>query len=351
MIAQVAMILTQLPDLPPRPLTAGNAEFRRRFYARWGRENAVVCGRARHAEYAEHPQTLSLKMAGGGRERYLLGPRDVVVDDDSYLVLDEGARYGSVLSVDGTPRGGPAWTFAIFFRPGLAADVAAARTQRTDAALELAGVEARAPAFAPHLRPHGDAVSAGLRAIARAIAAGERDELWLEEQCVALLATLLGAEARAGAGRGEGAPAHGTAGRAAPRAAQRAELRRRLHLAADFMHAHHAEPLTLDQLAAEACLSRYHFVREFARAFGLSPHAWLTRKRARVAWRLLARGETDREAVALRCGFGSRWSLARALARHDAPADVSPTPAAWAASAAAFTSFAQDPHAPPAPGG
>ena len=57
------MILTTLPDLAPRPETAGNAEFRRRFYARWGRENAIVCGHARHAEYAVHPQTLSVKMA------------------------------------------------------------------------------------------------------------------------------------------------------------------------------------------------------------------------------------------------------------------------------------------------
>ena len=32
------MILTDLPDLPPRPLTARVAAFRRDFYRRWGRE-------------------------------------------------------------------------------------------------------------------------------------------------------------------------------------------------------------------------------------------------------------------------------------------------------------------------
>jgi hypothetical protein len=41
------MILTTLPDLPPRPETAANAAFRRRFYVRWGHENAIVCGYGR----------------------------------------------------------------------------------------------------------------------------------------------------------------------------------------------------------------------------------------------------------------------------------------------------------------
>ena len=102
------MILTSLPDLPPRRETAASAEARRLFYARWGRENAIVCGHALRAEYAVHPQTLSVKLAEGGRERYLLARREVVVDADNYLVLNEGARNGSVLEADASPRPGGA---------------------------------------------------------------------------------------------------------------------------------------------------------------------------------------------------------------------------------------------------
>lgn len=317
------MILTTLPDLAPRPETAGNAEFRRRFYARWGRENAIVCGHARHAEYAVHPQTLSVKMAAGGRERYFLERREVVVDADNYLVLNEGSRYGSVLRTE-WPGGAPAWTFALFFRPGLLDEVASARGQSLAAALDAPDTPnppgapstretperartssaSTAPGFAEHLRRHGDAVSARLRHIAQAVHGGERDETWLEEQCTALLSAMLDAEG----------PRLREAG---PRAAQRAELRRRLHRAADFIESRYTEPLTLDDMAAAACLSRYHLVREFARAFGLSPHAYLTRKRAQAARHLLGvEPGADREALALHCGFGSRWSLARALARH-----------------------------------
>jgi len=42
-------ILNKLPDLLPMPLTPENLFFRRTFYARWGKENAVVLGAASRA--------------------------------------------------------------------------------------------------------------------------------------------------------------------------------------------------------------------------------------------------------------------------------------------------------------
>lgn len=300
------MILTALPDLPPRPATAANAAFRRRFYERWGRENAIVCGRALQAEYAEHPQTLSIKTVSGGRERYLLARRDLVVDDDNWLLLNEGARYGSVLR---GPR--PAFSFCLFFRPGMAGEVAAERRRGLAAALD-APRAALAPStgFAEHLRPHGGPVSRRLRVLAQAVTAdpaGLRcDEPWLESQCLALLDDLL-------------PPLQAElAAPASARAAQRAELRRRLQRAADFIESHHEQPLTLAAMAAAACLSPYHFVREFKRQFGLPPHAWLMRKRAQAARRWLAQGVRDREWIAAQCGFGNRFALRRALARFGA---------------------------------
>jgi AraC family transcriptional regulator len=295
------MILTTLPDLPPRPQTAANAAFRRQFYARWGRENAIVSGRSTHAEYAAIPQTLSIKMAVGGRERYFLPRREVVVDDDNLLVLNEGSCYGSLLQA---PQA--AWTFAIFFRPGMQEEVAAQQPRSLQAALDCPAPRVRPAGFAEHLRPRDGPVSARLKRIAHDVGAGERDELWLEEQLTVLLAQMLMLE-------------HRQAEVPAARPTLRAELHRRLWLAADHIESHYAQALTLDHLAAVARLSRFHFVREFARLFGVSPHAYLTRKRARAAMRLLGAGCTDREGVALQCGFGSRWSLQRALQRHRGP--------------------------------
>lgn len=289
------MILAEMPDLSPRPLTAANAAFRAWFYGRWGRENAIVCGSTRQAEYESHPQTLSVKAAWGGAERYVLREREVRVDDDHWLILNAGLSYGSVLRASR-----PVQSFALFFHPELPGEVAGQRGRRLRSALdscEQAG--AAAPEFAEHLRAHGGAVSARLRAMQLAVRAGERDQAWLDTQALLLMDDLLGEAVAPAASR-----------------SARAELERRLRLAADYIDSCHARPLTLDDMARVACLSRYHFVRLFRDLVGITPYAYLLRKRARVARRLLADGERDREAVALACGFGSRFALARALARH-----------------------------------
>src|SRR6266496_3431449 len=67
---------------------------------------------------------------------------------------------------------------------------------------------------------------------------------------------------------------------------------RHLLRAKDLADARYAEPLDVDDLAGAASLSLAHFSREFRRAFGESPHAYLLTRRLERAAALL-RG-TDR---------------------------------------------------------
>ena len=67
---------------------------------------------------------------------------------------------------------------------------------------------------------------------------------------------------------------------------------RHLLRAKDVADARYFEPLDVDDLARAAGLSRAHFSREFRRAFGDSPHAYLLTRRLERAAALL-RG-TDR---------------------------------------------------------
>lgn len=62
---------------------------------------------------------------------------------------------------------------------------------------------------------------------------------------------------------------------------------RHLLRAKDLADARYAEPLGVDDLARAACLSRAHFSREFRRAFGESPHAYLLTRRLERAAALL----------------------------------------------------------------
>src|ERR687887_1209960 len=67
---------------------------------------------------------------------------------------------------------------------------------------------------------------------------------------------------------------------------------RHLLRAKDLADARYAEPLTVDDLARAAGLSRAHFSREFRRTFGASPHAYLLTRRLERAAALLR--TTDR---------------------------------------------------------
>lgn len=70
---------------------------------------------------------------------------------------------------------------------------------------------------------------------------------------------------------------------------------RHLVRAKDLADVRYAEPLTVDDLAAAAGLSRAHFSREFRRAFGEPPHAYLLTRRLERAAALLR--TTDRSVV------------------------------------------------------
>jgi AraC-like DNA-binding protein len=67
---------------------------------------------------------------------------------------------------------------------------------------------------------------------------------------------------------------------------------RHLLRAKDLADARYFEPLGVDELARAAGLSRAHFSREFRRAFGESPHAYLLTRRLERAAALLR--TTDR---------------------------------------------------------
>jgi AraC-like DNA-binding protein len=102
---------------------------------------------------------------------------------------------------------------------------------------------------------------------------------------------------------------------------------RRLVRAQELARASFGEPLTIDDLAAAAGLSRFHFLRAFRTAFGVTPHAYLTRVRLDQARVRLARGASVTEAC-LDAGFSSLGSFSTLFKR-----EVGASPRAWQARA------------------
>jgi AraC-like DNA-binding protein len=79
---------------------------------------------------------------------------------------------------------------------------------------------------------------------------------------------------------------------------------RHLLRARDLVDARYSEPLDVDALARAAGLSRAHFSREFRRAFGESPHAYLLMRRLERAAALLR--STDRSVASICFAVGLR---------------------------------------------
>ncbi len=140
--------------------------------------------------------------------------------------------------------------------------------------------------------------------LAQAVANGASD-LGIDEAGIALAARFL--EVVDGAARRDVVPA--------------ARDRRRAVDAALAIDARSTEPLDLAQVAAEAGLSAFHFLRVFAAVVGVTPHQYLVRSRLRHAARLLVGDERSITDVAYDVGFGDLSNFVRTFRRA---AGVSP---------------------------
>jgi AraC family transcriptional regulator len=83
-----------------------------------------------------------------------------------------------------------------------------------------------------------------------------------------------------------------------------------------FIESHLAGELTLDEIAAVAGISRFHMVRAFAAATGLSVMRYVRARRLSEAARALANGAPDILTLALDADYGSHEAFTRAFRDH-----------------------------------
>lgn len=88
-------------------------------------------------------------------------------------------------------------------------------------------------------------------------------------------------------------------------------MNRRLLRARDVMDRRYAEPLDVSTLARVAVMSPAHFIREFGRVFGETPHRYLQRRRIERAMFLLRTAEVSVTDVCLAVGFTSLGTFSR----------------------------------------
>ncbi len=90
---------------------------------------------------------------------------------------------------------------------------------------------------------------------------------------------------------------------------------RHLLKAKDLADARYADPIGVDDMAAAAGLSRAHFSREFRRAFGDSPHAYLLTRRLERSAALLRTTDNSVAEICMSVGLTSVGSFTTSFRR------------------------------------
>jgi AraC family transcriptional regulator len=263
-------------------------------------DSCIVLTRARHADHALAAHPLMVAAARGGREWYTLGHRRLAVDDDNFLIVNEGRPQASLIRSDTEVE-----SFRIFFRKGLADEVLAALVLPVDRLLEHDTPRAGARLqFSEGLRSHDRLVWPVLAYIRHQTLTGCDDAAWFDEQLSYLLERLL---------LGHRQIMRRMQAMTCTRPGTRREIHRRVVLAIDYIESCYEHAIELKTLARVACLSKFHFLRAFRSLHGMTPQDYLQRKRAFVARRLLATTTLPTSEVALRVGYSSPTSLRKQM--------------------------------------
>lgn len=277
-------------------------DYRRSFYAVWGKDNAVMYAPETDAEYHPFEQRLSIKACWGGEERYFIDNRLLTVDDDNYLIFNDRRTYASqIRSVR------PVRSFSVFFRPGFAEEVLGGMLTPQDRILDRGDhSNCRSVEFAEHLRPHDRIVTPVLRYIAFHVEQGVDDHAWYEEQLSFLLERMLSSHR---------STTTAVQSLSAIRPGKRQELYRRLTWGRDFIQSNYRQQITIDDMANAACLSKYHFIRLFHALEGVTPYRYLQQKRVAAAQRLLSTTQLSHVEIAEQVGFDHRSTMFRHMRR------------------------------------
>jgi len=264
--------------------------------AQFGVDNLVLHGVARRHTVKDFPGPLSIKSVVKGAVTWFVDGRGLVVDTGSFLVVNDGQKYS--MDVDELR---PIETCCAFFSHGFVERVAQDATTPLQASLDA---PARTPPPLNFLsRLHQDAGGAilpRLRSLSERCSrelqpsSFEEDFLVLSAGLVVLYEEITTQIAKVPAAR----------------ASTREELFRRLQHAREYIHGCADQPISLKDVAREACLSRYHLHRAFTRVFRQTPHAYLTGLRLERAHAFLKAGRTVTEAC-VEVGFSRPSSFSR----------------------------------------
>jgi AraC family transcriptional regulator len=221
------------------------------------------------------------------------------IDEDNYFISNRSQLY--TLQVE--EGAGVTETFNIHFGDFFSESVLNALVTSTDRILDTGTEKQRSPfLFFNQLHRRDAAFNALIHAIMTTYKETGFNKLRFEEQLTALLSYHLQQHRHIAEIVNNLPPV---------RKATRIELYKRLSRAMDVLRSGFCGEISLDQLAAEACISKYHFLRLFRMAYGLSPYQYIQHLRLEKARVLLTDSMIPITDLAGLLGFDNSQSFSR----------------------------------------
>lgn len=261
----------------------------------------ILSGKVKQ-HFANWEGHLSLKTFSGGQAFYNVGAGNYVVNDDSFLLVNEHQSY--TVTIDAEPF---VESFIIFFETGFVEDIERNLKESNSQLLDNPTKPlTKKIEFIPRLYSR-KFIENPLRELRNTIQSIKDEQLWLKEKLCEIMTGLLAARQET-LKEIEQIPAI--------RAATREEIYKRIYRARDFAEAFFYEPITLDEIAKVACLSPNHLLRCFKQVFHQTPHQYLTALRLREAQKLLTKTNLSVINICQAVGFHSQSSFSLLFRRH-----------------------------------
>lgn len=250
-----------------------------------------------------HQTRLSVRWVAGGRYTYEVDRRRFVLEPGKFLVLNDGQTYNSHTERDSTAE-----SITVSFDATVLANVLEAETKKEEWLLDNpfeSQLQENISFLTNDFRAEGEMPKI-LENFVRQSQQTKTATTALDESFYALMKQLLKEQRKI---------SRDLANIASAKQSTREELFRRINRARDFIRANFTEELKIEAIAAEVCLSPYHFLRTYKQAFQTTPHQELLNVRLSKAQELLLRSKQNFSLarIALEAGFSDLSSFSKAF--------------------------------------
>ena len=246
---------------------------------------------------------LSISCVFNGKAHFKIDGKHVSIDDNAYLLVN----CSQTILGDIDPATRPE-TFSVFFQHQFVKESFATLITPNDQLLDGVDSNAIQPIyFFDKSYHHDNMLTPILYKLRNAANTGKVTPAWFEEQLYVLFERMLCVHRNI---------RYEIDKLPAIRLATRVEIYRRLHRAKDFIDSCFNQNITLAQMAEQAFLSPYHFLRLFKNLFRETPYQYLTRKRLQTAKDLVLRTKKSIAEICFEVGFESLGSFSWLFRKH-----------------------------------